>query len=137
MKKNKSKLPPFVALSWELLNSKSYQELNFASAKVLPYFLGKPKLRFDDPNYYESVFNFSYGEAEKLGFARETFSRSVKDLQEKGFIVKVCSGGLRGDSKSYSKYRLNDEWKDEERKRLMDMAIYRIQSKNGNKTAMQ
>jgi hypothetical protein len=60
-----------------------------------------------------------------------------KDLQDKGFIEKVCSGGLRGDSKSYSKYRLSNEWKAEERKRLMDMAIYRIQSKNGNKAAMQ
>jgi hypothetical protein len=133
MSKKKSALPPFVALSWELLNSKSFKELNFASGKLLPYMLGKPKLRFDDPNYYESVFNFSYGEAEKLGFARETFSRSIKDLQAKGFLTKVSSGGLRGDSKTYSKYQLSKEWKERQNKELMQMAIYRIQSKNGNK----
>ena len=130
-KPNKSNLPPFVAISWETLNSQAYQQLNFASAKLLPYLLGKPKLRFDDLNYYESIFNFSYGEAEKLGFARQTFSRCVKDLQESGFLVKVSSGGLRGDSKSYSKYRLSKDWKIREGERRVKMAIYRIQSING------
>ncbi len=110
--KKANRLPPFVAISWDILNSKAYQELNFASAKILPYLLGKPKIRFDDLNYYESVFNFSYGEAEKLGFARVTFARCVKDLQAKGFLIKVCSGGLRGDSKSYSKYKLSRGWKE-------------------------
>ncbi len=136
MSKKNSKLPPFVALSWELLNSKPYQELKFASGKLLPYLLGKPRLRFDDPNYYESVFTFSYGEAEKLGFARVTFSRSIKDLQAKGFLIKVCAGGLRGDSKSYSKYQLSEGWKsvnnkEKIRKGLSNMAIYRVQSING------
>lgn len=130
-KSKKSNLPPFVAISWETLNSPAYRQLNFASAKLLPYLLGKPKLRFDDRNYYESVFNFSYGEAESLGFARQTFSRCVKDLQESGFLVKVSSGGLRGDSKSYSKYRLSRGWKEKEQEKMGKLAIYRIQSING------
>ena len=128
-RKKGDRLPPFVAVSWEILNSKAYKGLNFASAKLLPYFLGKPKIRFDDPSYHEAIFNFSYGEAETLGFARQTFSRSVKELQAIGFIVKVSSGGLRGDSKSYSKYRLSDSWKGRERG---NMAISRIESIYGN-----
>lgn len=128
--KKGTRLPPFVAISWEILNSKPFQKLNFASGKILPYFLGKPKLRFDDLNYYESIFNFSYGEAEKLGFARETFSRCVKDLQADGFLIKISSGGLRGDSKSYSKYKLSKEWKVKGNEELVKMAMYRIQSNN-------
>ena len=132
MKTNKkfNRLPPFVAISWDILNSTSYKEINFASAKLLPYLLGKPKLRFDDPNYYESIFNFSYGEAKKLGFSRETFARCIRDLEAWGFLIKVSSGGLRGESKSYSKYRLGTGWKDRERAELIKVAIYRIQSVN-------
>jgi hypothetical protein len=125
------RLPPFVAITWEMLNSKPFKELNFASAKALIYFLGKPKLRMDDANYYDSVFQFSYGEAEKLGFARETFSRCIKDLVAGGFLVKVSSGGLRGDSKSYSKYSLSPKWKMKAVAVALQVANYRIQSKNG------
>ena len=130
-KSKKSNLPPFVAISWETLNSQAYRQLNFASAKLLPYLLGKPKLRFDDLNYYESTFSFSYGEAESLGFARQTFSRCIKDLQVGGFLVKVSSGGLRGESKSYSRYRLSNLWRTREAEARGKMAIYRIQSING------
>ena len=128
--KKPNRLPPFVAISWKILNSTSYKEINFASAKLLPYLLGKPKLRFDDPNYYESIFNFSYGEAKKLGFSRETFARCVRDLIAWGFLVKVSSGGIRGNSKSYSKYKLDTGWIDRERAELIKVAIYRIQSVN-------
>jgi hypothetical protein len=137
MKKSKDRLPPFVAIPWDILNSKSYKNLKFASAKALPYFLGKPKLRFTDIDYCVSVFNFSYGEALKLGFARETFSRAVKDLQANGFIVKVKSGGLRGDQKSYSKYTLSSKWKQIENKEKIQMAISRIESKNGNEKQLK
>jgi hypothetical protein len=133
--KKSHRLPPFVALTWELLNSKAYKELNFASAKILPYFLGKPKLRMDDLNYYDSVFQFSYGEAEKLGFARETFSRCIKDLSTSGFVIKVASGGLRGESKSYSKYSLSPKWKLKAVAEALRMANYRIESKNRYDTA--
>jgi hypothetical protein len=128
--KKSYRLPPFVALTWELLNSTAYKELNFASAKILPYFLGKPKLRMDDLNYYDSIFQFSYGEAGKLGFARETFSRCIRDLSRIGFVEKVASGGLRGDSKSYSKYRPSPKWKMAAVHEALQVANYRKESKN-------
>ena len=106
----KNRLPPFVPLTWDLLNSPAYKELTPSSAKALPYFLGKVKLGFNDPEKYEKYFNFPYPEAEKLGFSTATFSRIRKELEEKGFIERVERGGLRGKGEGYSKYTLSKKW---------------------------
>lgn len=108
-RKNNS-LPPFVALTWEMLNSKAYKTLKYASAKALPYFLGKIKQNYRDPQRYLIGFSFSYSEANKLGFAPATFSKVIQELVMKGFIDPVDKGGLRSDGKSYNIFRLSKRW---------------------------
>ena len=113
MKKRKSgKLPPFVALTWNLLNSKAYKELSPSASKLLPFFLGKPKINQAYPACYEIEFEFTYSEARKYGFCNKTFSRCIRELMSKGFIDPVWKGGLRGDRKSSSKFRVSRRWED-------------------------
>jgi hypothetical protein len=106
-----NKLPPFVALTWEILNSKAYKALPASAAKILPYFLGKPKFNYNDPQRYREEFHFSYSEANKYGFAGGTHHRSIVKLIEKGFIDPVDKGGLRGLGRSYSLFTLSWRWK--------------------------
>ena len=112
MPKGKSnKLPPFVALTWEMLNSKAYKDLPASAAKALPYFLGKPKFSYNDPQRYREEFSLSYKEAQKYGFAIATHHRSICELVEKGFIDPVDRGGLRGLGRSCSLFTLSWRWK--------------------------
>jgi hypothetical protein len=106
-----NRLPPFVALIWEMLNSKAYKDLPPSSAKALPYFLGKVKTS-SDPQKYNLEFSFSYREAEKLSFAPATFSKVIQNLVAFGFIDPVDKGGLRGECKSLNMFRLSKRWKD-------------------------
>ena len=105
-----NRLPPFVPLTWQMLNSEAYKSLNFASAKILPYFIGKVKTSYNDPQRYFTDFQFSYREAIKLGFSRATHHRNIKELVEKGFIDPIAKGGLRSDGKSSNLFRLSKRW---------------------------
>ena len=106
----KPKLPPFVALTWDLLNSKAYRDLPFAAAKALPFFIGKPKIHFGNALLYHTDFQLSYGEGERLGFAPATFSKVLKALIANGFLDPIDKGGLRGNGKSCSKFRISRRW---------------------------
>ena len=146
MAKKKDRLPPFVALPWELLNSQVYIALPPSASKALSYFFGKVKRTWNDPARYSEIFTFSYPEGKRLGFAYGTFARAIEDLIKHGFITLVEKGGLRGKGKGYNKYRLSNRWKDygsekdppyrgqlaKAKRTPSDMAIYRIPSKNGN-----
>ena len=111
MPRKRNKLPPFVALTWEMLNHEAYKLLTKSAAKALPYFLGKIKCPYNDPQRYRETFQFSYTEAEGYGFRRTTFSRVICDLVAKGFIDPVERGGLRGFGRSFNKFRLSERWK--------------------------
>lgn len=111
-KKHGNRLPPFVPLVWEMLNSKAYFDLQPSAAKVLPYFLGKVKKTFNDPQRYQEEFQFSYCEAKRLGFASATFHKCISQLIEKGFIDPDDKGGLRGLGRTYSFFTLSWRWKD-------------------------
>jgi hypothetical protein len=106
----KDSLPPFVALIWDVLNSKAYIDLPASAGKALPYFLGKVKCSFNDPQRYLIEFSFSYSEGKRLGFATATFSNVIKALVKKGFIDPVDKGGLRSNGKSYNIFRLSRRW---------------------------
>lgn len=106
----KYKQPAHVALSWELLNSPAYKELTQSAGKALPYFLGKAKFVYTDPQRYSLIFSFPYSEAIKYGFATSTFSKVIQDLVKKGFIDPVNKGGLRSDMKSYNTFKLSRRW---------------------------
>ena len=111
-KKDKNRLPPFVAIFYTLLDSKAYKELSHSTAHALPYFFRKVKLNQNHPEYYTTDFEFSYTEAEKAGFSRATFNKIIKELVEVGFIDPLYKGGLRGDKKSCSRFTLSIRWKD-------------------------
>jgi hypothetical protein len=110
-RKKGNRLPPFVPLTWEMLNSTAYKDLPPSAAKALPYFLGKVKVNHNSLQYYMVEFSFSYTEGGRLGFALGTFSKVIQDLVRFGFIDPVDKGGLRGDCKSYNIFRLSKRWK--------------------------
>lgn len=105
-------LPPFVPLTWEMLNSHAYKELPPSTAKALPYFLGKVQTSYNDPQKYLTDFSFSYKEARRYGFANATHNRSISALISKGFIDPIDKGGLRGGGLSCSLFRLSERWKE-------------------------
>jgi len=104
------KLPPFVAVTWQVLNSKAYKDLPHAAAKALPYFLGRVKTPFKDPTRFLTEFTFSYPEGKRYGFAFSTFSKIIQNLVHYGFIDPVDKGGLRGCGRSYSFFKLSIRW---------------------------
>lgn len=107
-------MPFFVAVTWEILNSRAYKDLPPSAAKALPYFLGNKETRkvsFGDPSRYEIPFTFRYAEAEHLGFARRTFHQVLTDLMGFGFIDPVSKGGMRGCGFTKSKFKLSLRWK--------------------------
>ena len=105
------KLPPFVPLTWELLNSQAYKELTHSAGKALPYFLGKVKVSYDNPQRHLTAFSFTYTEAKRYGFANGTHHRVIVELMDKGFIDPVDKGGLRGGGLSSSLFKLSERWK--------------------------
>lgn len=113
-KRNKKRFNtvPFVALTWELLNSKAYKQLPHSAAKALPYFLGKARTDFRDPDRYEITFPFTYSEANRYGLAKSTFYKTLQDLMKFGFIDPVSKGGLRGAGLTSSMFKLSKRWKD-------------------------
>ena len=106
----KNRLPPFAAIPWALLNNKAYWDLKPSAAKALPYFLGKPRKPFNNPENYAVEITFSYSEADRYGFAPSTFYKVIVELVEKGFIDPVEKGGLRSDAKTYNKFKLSKRW---------------------------
>lgn len=109
----RSKIPGgFVALPWEILNSRAYKELKPTAGKALPHFLGKVKVKYSDPQKFVSGFHFSYKEANRYGFANSTHHRIITELIAKGFIDPVDKGGLRGCGRSYNIFKLSQRWKD-------------------------
>jgi hypothetical protein len=110
MLRKRNKLPPFVPLTWEMLNHKAYKSLTYSAGKALPYFLGKVKNLYNDPQRYFEHFQLSYTEAQNYGFHRTTFFRIICELIEKGFIDPVERGGLRGFGRSFNKFRLSERW---------------------------
>lgn len=108
----KRKCISFVATPNDILTSKAYLDLPFSARASLIHFLGKPKIFFNQKEYYTTEFTFSYVEAEKLGFAKATHARNIKSLIANGFIDPVSKGGLRGNGKSNSMFKLSTRYMD-------------------------
>jgi hypothetical protein len=109
-KKTGERLPPFAPIFKQEMDSTAFKELSASAVKGLIFFRwahGIVKKRTGNPN---SAFDFTYTEAEKYGFARRTFSRVVKELSDKGFIDIVNQGGMRGNGKSNSTYKMSSRW---------------------------
>ena len=110
-KKHTSKLPPFVALTWEMLNHKAYIELPASAKGMLPYFLGKVRASVREPAHYTTNFTFTYSEAQRYGCVKRIFYKVLDDLIRHGFIDPVEKGGLRGAGLTSSTFRLSARWK--------------------------
>ncbi len=110
--RGKQKLPPFVALPWEMLNHQAYRKLKHSAAHALPYFLGKVKLTYNDPQRYQTEFTFSYSEGKKLRFGNATFYNIIQELVRKGFIDPVDRGGMKSDCRGFSNFRLSRRWEE-------------------------
>lgn len=109
-RKDRNKIPDhFVALTYELLDSKAFKELNGAALKALILFLKKVHT-YNPIDRYQSQFTFTYPEAAKRGLAHSSFSRALKELIEIGFIECVSRGGMRFEGNSCSQYRLSKRW---------------------------
>lgn len=109
--KTKNKLPPFVPLTWDMLNSRAYKELPGAAAKALPYFIGKVRdIPFKDSSRYETNFSFTYSEAKRLGFGKSTFYKVLGKLIAHGFIDLEKKGRKRSFGLSNSIFRLSRRW---------------------------
>jgi len=101
----------FVPLPWDILNSPAYTALKASACKILPFFLGKPKISLARSECYEMEFEFTYTEATSHGLSNATFRDARNDLIAKGFIDPTDKGGLRGAGRSSNKYRLSKRWK--------------------------
>ena len=111
-----ARLGPFVGLEWVMLNSEAYKKLPASAAKALPYFWGKPgaalQITAANSRYYEHVFDFTYGEAKRYGFASGTFSLVIRNLVAYGFIDPVEKGGLKSGGLSKSLFKCSRRWQD-------------------------
>jgi len=104
------RLPPFVPIFHDELESTAYRKLSATAAKLLPYFKRIcVKATRGKPNE-TTLFGFTYKEAVRYGFARRTFSRAVQELYKHGFIDIAEVGGLRGAGHSCSQYKLSKRW---------------------------
>lgn len=111
-KKRGDKLPPFVPLTWEMLNSRAYKDLPASAAKALPYFLGKVKTGFNDPQRFSIEFSLPYREGQNYGFSSATFAKVIVKLVAHGFIDPCDKGGLRsGGGKALNLFSLSYRWK--------------------------
>ena len=105
------RLPPFTPILDEEMDSIAYLELTGTAVKVLAWFKRiDGKLRGKDRYGFNGIFDFTYKEALRCGFAKRTFSRVIDELGEKGFIDVISVGGLRGAGRSNSKYKLSTRW---------------------------
>jgi hypothetical protein len=103
----------FVPLTFDELDSIAYVKLNGNAAKL--YGLLKRAARTVASKIgsreRDVIFDYTYSEAKRCGFAESTFIRAIKELWEKGFIDRVDRGGLRGNGRSNSHYKLASFWK--------------------------
>ena len=132
--KQKLSLPPFVPMTWAILNSEAYKDLSFAARAMLPYFIGKPNINIRSDLYLKTEFSFSYREAVQYGVSTRTFTRVIEDLMKKGFVDPVDTGGLRGWGLSCSRFKMSDRWKDYGKENFVEIGWrqFVVNFKNGH-----
>ena len=106
----KQRLAPFVPIFHDEMESTAYIKLPPSAAKLLPYFKRICVKATKGAPDTSTLFGFTYTEAMKYGFARNTFAESIKALELHGFIDIVSKGGLRGAGHTNSQYRLSQRW---------------------------
>jgi len=112
-REDKIRLPPFVPILLDEIKSQAFGELLPTSLKVYCHFKRiAGLLKAKSKGTFNGLFDFTYSEAKQYGFSTKTFSNCIADLNNKGFIDIVDSGGLRGNCHSNAKYKLSERWRD-------------------------
>jgi len=95
--------------------SVAFQSLTVSAIRVLLYFIWKSwwaKAETPGGGTGSPTFRFTHAEAKaELNMCPQKFNQAKKKLIETGFIVCVAPGGLRGQDRAASVYRLSDGWK--------------------------
>lgn len=100
----------FVAITYEMINSKAFKKLSGSALKAL--ILCMRKVKTNHPiERFKFHFALTYPEARKQGLWDTSFHRGLKLLQQLGFIDFVLPGGKVGFQKKASLYRLSQRWK--------------------------
>jgi hypothetical protein len=94
MSKKKNRLPPFVYITKEMLNSPAF--ISLTNAARVTYLLLQAQISKTD----QSKVKFPYTQAEKY-MDRHTFTRAIKQLTNKGFIRQSQEGGLYRKTNAY------------------------------------
>ncbi len=106
-----TRLPPFTPILNDEMDSIAYAELTGTAVKAFAWFKRiDGKLRKKCGGDYNGIFDFTYTEARRYGFAKRTFTRVIDELNQKGFINIIKVGGMRGVGRSNSKYQLSVRW---------------------------
>ena len=104
----------FVPITFEEMDSMAFISLNGNSAKLYGYLKRAARTaayKNGMSRQGDVQFDFTYSEAKRHGFSESTFIRAIRQLWEKGFIELVERGGLRGQGRSNSRYKLAAYWK--------------------------
>ena len=101
MGRKKNRLPPFVAIFKDMLKSDAWEVLSNAARVAYLHLKSKQVSQNNDE------ITLSFKEMERI-MNRHTFSRSIKQLEQYGFIMKEQRGGLY---RRRNFYRLSEQWK--------------------------
>jgi hypothetical protein len=103
----------FVPILGDELDSLAYRDLSGNAAKLYIYLkrAARNAAHIAGISERDAVFDFTYSEAKKYGFAERTLIRCLKELWAFGFLLVIERGGLRGTRRSNSKYQLCKYWK--------------------------
>jgi hypothetical protein len=104
--KKKNRLPPFVAITREMLKSEAWESLTNA-ARVAYIHLQSKCVSFD-----QKEVTLSFKEMERI-MSRHTYAGAIDQLEECGFIIKAQRGGL---FRKRNFYHFIDEWKSYKKK---------------------
>lgn len=109
---------PFIYLERKLIESEAFRKLTGSAKNVLLLFLCRKQVkrirnREGRKDGYQITNNgeivFTYDEAVKRGFSRQTFARALDQLVECGFIDISHPGG--GMLKDCSRYAISERWR--------------------------
>ncbi len=104
-----------VMVPHDYIYSDAFRSLTKTSTDVLIRFLQKRTWdkgkRGKKAKYHTDPLPFTYREARALGISESQFSRSIRELIEKGFLKVEHQGGQFGEGRDWSRYILIDDWK--------------------------
>ena len=100
-KRRKNRLPPFVAVFKEMLQSQAWEKIGNPARVAYIHLKGKCC------SASVEEISLSFNEMEKF-MHRHTFAKAIRELEEFGFVKVIQKGGLY---RRRNFYLLSEEWK--------------------------